>query len=161
DGGGFDELELLATRHQQSLAGARLRTRGAYGVAKLRRAAAFAQTLQGFLEPVAVVGLQKIVDRVQVERTDGVLVEGRHEHQQWRRVAFELCGDFETGEAGHLDVEKYHVGLQRLDGRGRGETVRRLAGNLEVALRADPAAQLVARRGFVVDDEHAHHHNGS
>ena len=32
-----------------------------------------------------------------------------------------------------------------------------LRGDLEIALRGDPAAQLVARRGFVVGDEHPDH----
>ena len=48
-------------------------------------------------------------------------------------------------------------GCELVDRGGGGKAVRGLAGDLDVGVLAQPAAQLVARRRFVVDDEHADH----
>ena len=154
---GLDELELLAARYQQSLAGACLGARDLYRGGCRRCAAPLAQTVQALFQPVTVVGFQQIVDGVEVEGANGVFVVGGHEHQQRRGITFELRRDFKTGEPRHLDVEKHRVGFQAVDRGCRGETVRRLACDIDVSMDAKPAAQLVAGRGFIVDDEHPDH----
>jgi hypothetical protein len=109
------------------------------------------------VEPVLVVRLEQIVDGVEIERAHGVLVERGHEHDQRRALGFELRDDLETTEAGHLHVDEHHIRRERLDRERGGEAIARLARDLDVGLFAKPAAQFVARRGFVVHDEHAHH----
>ena len=140
----LDELQPFAARHQQSLAGTRLRARRVdRGASRACRAAAAREcALQRLLQAVPVVGLEQIVDRVQVEGPDGVLVECRHEYQQRRGVALELRGDFEAGQSGHLDVEEHDVGRERFDGRGGGEAIGGFAGDLDVGVFASQRRSL-------------------
>ena len=60
--------------------------------------------------------LQQVVDGVDLERLDGVLVEGGHEHQRRRRRRSRSSRRRATSkpaQARHLDVEEHEVGLVR------------------------------------------------
>ena len=85
-----------------------------------------ANARQRLQQAVLVVRLEQIIDRAQLERPDGVLVERRHENQQRRGGLLELGGDLEARQAGHLDVEKYDIGLRSSDRLRRIESIRAL-----------------------------------
>ena len=93
----------------------------------------------------------------EIECLDRVLVVGGDEHQQRRQRGLELRRHFQAAHAGHLDIEEHGVGLQACD-RGRGfDAVAAFSNQCDIGLLGEPAAQFVARRSFVVDDEDAHH----
>jgi hypothetical protein len=57
-------------------------------------------------------GLEKVVERLHVERADRVFVVGREEHHGRHSLHRAAADDFERIGAWHLDVEKNHVRLQ-------------------------------------------------
>ena len=64
-------------------------------------------------------------------------------------------GDLETGQPGHLDVEKHQVRAGSADGLQRLEAVAGLADDLDAAHLVEQVAQLVPRQLLVVDDDGA------
>ena len=98
-------------------------------------------------------GLEQVVRGVLLEGADGVLVEGGDEDEQ--RRPFQGLGSgqhVETVLAGHLDVLKHQVGaalgndVQGFLGRGGPD-------GFHVRMGLEQVGQLVAGRGFVVDDQ--------
>ena len=69
-------------------------------------------------------GLQQIVERVDLERAQGILVVGRREDEE--RHALEALEQIEATAAGHGDVEEQHVDRQLREARLRLVGVRRL-----------------------------------
>ena len=106
------------------------------------------------LEPRRIHRLQQVVDRVHLERLDGVLIVRRDEDDVRRRVRLEHPPrDLEAGQPRHLDVEEHDVRLQAVDGRQRLDAVAGLADDLDAADLAEQVAQLVARELLVVHED--------
>ena len=112
------------------------------------------------LEPRRIDRLQQIVDRVDLERLDRVLIEGRDEDDVRRRAAAveHPARHLEAGQPRHLHVEKHDIGLQPLDRRQRLDAVAGLADDLDAADLPEQVAQLVARQLLVVDEHGAQVH---
>jgi hypothetical protein len=63
------------------------------------------------LQAIRLDRLEEVVDRVDVERLDGVLVVRRDEHELGLHVGLqEPTGDLEAGQPGHLHVQQDEVG---------------------------------------------------
>jgi len=86
-----------------------------------------------------------------------MLIEGGDEDQQRGAGRLELRRHFQAAQPGHLDIQEHHVRLLPGDRRRGREPVGGLADERDVRLRGEPAAQLVAGRCFVVDDEYPDH----
>ena len=99
-------------------------------------------------------GLQKVVERVDLEGLDGVLVVGGGEDHLGQ--FFEAFQQFEAGHAGHLDVEEEKVGRELRDHRERFLAVARFAGDLDLGMLQQQAAQLQAGKALIVDDQGFH-----
>ena len=122
------------------------------------RAQPAARPGQRLLEPRRVHRLEQVIDGVDLERLDGVLVEGGDEHQRRRLLllAFEQApGHLEPAQPGHLDVEEDQVRLVTVDGGQRLDAVARLRHDFHVAELLELVAQLVARELLVVTTMHA------
>ena len=112
------------------------------------------RALDGRFEPRRIDGLQQIIDRVHFERFDGVLIVRRHEDDVRRRLRVDHAPrDFESRQAGHLDVEKHDVGLQPGDRRDGFDAVAGLTDDLDAADLAEQEAQLVARQLLIVHED--------
>src|SRR5262249_54391556 len=64
--------------------------------------------------------------------------------------------ELEAVRAGHLDVEKDHVGTALFSGANRLIHIRRLADDLHIVMFAEQAAESAAREAFVVHNERLH-----
>ncbi len=102
-------------------------------------------------------GFSMIVDGIQLERTDGVGIEGSHEHEQRRLILFKLGRNLQARQPRHLDVEKCHIGRGAADGRGGKRSHPRVGRRLDVALLTEPECQLRTRRPFILRDERPDH----
>jgi hypothetical protein len=110
-------------------------------------------------EPRLIHRLHQVVDGVDLERLDGVLVEGGHEDDVRRGlVLHHAARHLEAVEPRHLDVEEHDVRLQPFDGRQRFDAVAGLADDFDAADLAEQVAELVARQLFVVDEHGAQVH---
>ena len=123
-----------------------------------RRRAAGATRWTRLLEPRRLDRLQQVVDRVHLERLDGVLVERRDEDDVARRARSATMRRATSNPVrpGHLDVEEDDVGPQPLDERRAPR--RRCSAwptTVDAADLAEQEAQLVARQLLVVDDHGA------
>ena len=104
-------------------------------------------------EPRRIDRLQQVVDRVDLERLDGVLIVRGDEDDLRRRVVAEHPPrDLEAGEPRHLDVQEHDVGLQLVDRGQRLDTVAGLADHLDAADLIEQVAQLVAGQLLVVHE---------
>ena len=114
-------------------------------------------TGERLLEPAGVDRLQQVVDRVDLERLDGVFVEGRdeYEHRRLLRAFDEPPRHFESAEAGHLDVEEHEVRLVLLDCGQCLQAVARVRHDLHIVQLLELVAQLVAGELLVVHDHHS------
>lgn len=106
-------------------------------------------------EPLGPHRLEHVVDRVQVERVDGVLFVGGHEHHRRRLLEpAEHLRELQAAQPGHLHVEEHRVDVglpQRAQAVGRGAAGDDLA---DPVVGAEQEAELVERRLLVVDDQH-------
>src|SRR3954470_23741926 len=83
-------------------------------------------------EPRRFHGLQKIVDRVDLEGFDRMLIVGRDEHEV--RVypgSKKPASDLEAGQAGHLNVEQDEVRRMLVDRAQRVDAIGRLTHELD------------------------------
>ena len=111
------------------------------------------------LEPRLVDRLQQVVDRVDLERLDGVLIVRRDEDDVRPVLRVEHPPrHLEPGQPGHLHVEKHDVGLQAIDGRERLDPVARLPDHLDAPHLPEEVAQFVPRQLFVVHQHGAQVH---
>src|SRR5919204_491092 len=86
------------------------------------------------LQPLGVDRLQEVVDRVHLERLDRVLiVRGDEDDVRGRARIEEPPRDLESGQSGHLHVEKDDVGLQPIDRRESLDAVAGLADDFDAA----------------------------
>jgi hypothetical protein len=114
-----------------------------------------ASALDRHLQPRLIHRFQQIVDRVDLERFDGVLVVGGDEDDLRRGVPVEQAArDLEAGQARHLHVEEHHVGLQPLNRRQRFDAVPGVADDLDTTHLSQQVAELVPGELLVV------HHDG-
>ena len=105
----------------------------------------------GTAEPFQVVRLEEVVECVHFERTERVLIERRHEHDRGKNFRVERANYVEPGAFRHLDVEKHHIGLQRLDLRDRVRAITRLAENRHAPDLREHGTQQVACERLVVN----------
>ncbi len=151
-----DELDDLL---QLLVADARARPRGVTASASIDGNAA-PRALQRDLEPRRVDRLQQVVDRVDLERLDRVLIVGRDENDMGRRAGVEHpARHLESGQPGHLDVQKHQIRLQPVDRFQRFDPVARLADDFDAADLAEQIAQLIPRQLLVVDDDRLQIHD--
>src|SRR5690606_24003852 len=109
-------------------------------------------------QSLATVRLHDVVDRVQVERGDGVVVVGRDEHDC--RSAPELrqnTREVESGQPRHPDVEEHGVdvlALQQAQGRGSVARGEHLA---DPVVLLEQERELGQRRWLVVNRQDREH----
>ena len=95
--------------------------------------------------------LQEVVDGVHLERLDRMLIVRRHEDDMRIGATIdEPACHFESGQAGHLHVQKHDVGVKTIDGRQRFEAVAGFADHLHAADAAEQIPQLIACQLLVV-----------
>ena len=113
-----------------------------------------ARARDGVRETSWIDRLEDVVDRVNVERGDGVLIERRHEDHE-RCWPIERTEHAEAVDARHLHVEQHDVRVVRRDERDRLAAVRRLAHDLDVRLFAEQSTKPLPGERLIVDDEDA------
>ena len=104
-------------------------------------------------KPLAIVGLQQIVERLYIERLDSVLGVGSGEYDV---RGFRAANGLEYIEAAvrpQLDVEIDDVRFASGDFRNRALHRIRLRNDLEFRQRRQKTHQLGARRRLVIDDD--------
>ena len=84
------------------------------------------------LESILIDRLQEIVDRPGLKSANGILVVRGDKYDQWERLVGNLREEFETGDAGHLNVEKHQIRLVGADGGERVAGARALGDDFEV-----------------------------
>ena len=110
---------------------------------------------QRILETLAVVRLQQVVKRVDLERLQRVLVEGGDEDDVRLRV--DAFRELEPGEPGHADVEERDVGRLVVDSAQRFEPVGRERQHLELRPQGrEPQPQMLGEIRLVVGDDGAY-----
>ena len=117
----------------------------------LLRADAGARAIERLGEALGAERLQQVVDRVHLERADGVAVVGGDENDG--DVAADELEHVEPVELRHLDVEHQQIGLQLGRCFHRLESVRALGDDLDVGVVGQPLAKNPARERFVIDDD--------
>src|SRR5690606_5081530 len=91
DGCCIDKLQPLTVRYEQALARRRPCSSNRYRCrAGLMGAQPLSDALHGARKAIQVVRLEKIVDRIEIERLHRMLVKGGHEHDQRRARWLEL-----------------------------------------------------------------------
>src|SRR5208283_1299795 len=113
------------------------------------------KALHGGGEPCRVDGLEKVVERIELEGLHRELVVGRREDHV-RHRGLEGLEELHPGLARHLHVEEEDVGLERRHLLAGLLGVGRLARHPDLRVRHEQAPQLVAREALVVDQERLH-----
>jgi hypothetical protein len=102
---------------------------------------------------------QQIVDGAALERIDGVLVIGGDKDDLGRRT--DLSGGrshLQSGQAGHPDIEKGHLGSMRVDRLQRAGTVLALGNDLELGpCLAQGIEQRFAQQRLVFSHDRLNH----
>ena len=93
-----------------------------------------ARAFERLLEARLVERLEQEVQRVDLERADGMFVVRGHEDDGRHVVAVEVLDDIEAVHAGHLHVEEHEVGLLALDRLDGARAVGALADDFDVGL---------------------------
>jgi hypothetical protein len=104
--------------------------------------------------------LQKIVERVHLERAQRVPVVGGNEHDRREVCRGDARDDIEPVEPWHLHVEEHEVRAQRENRVHRRLAIAGLADDLDVLFPPEADAQPFARKRLVVDEhgtDHARH----
>ena len=78
------------------------------------------------MEPLSVEGLQQIVQRVHIERAEGVAIVSGDEHDRRHPLRADSFQYRETVHLRHLDVQEQELGILPLNRRNRLFTVRAL-----------------------------------
>lgn len=89
---------------------------------------------EGEGEAIFFDGLHEVIDGVDGEGLQGVLIIGGDEDDGGGGGGGNGCGDFETGESGHLDIEEDGIGFECGDGFEGGEAVGCFADDLDVGV---------------------------
>jgi hypothetical protein len=103
-------------------------------------------------EAFPVDGLQKVVDRVDVERTHGVSVVRGYEDRERHFVDADRLDDRKTVHFGHLNVEQNEVRGEFVDGGDRGTSGIALSDDLHVWQLVEPRPQATTRKRLVIHD---------
>ena len=117
-----------------------------------------ADPVQRRRQPVLLDRLHQIVDRLRLERAQGMLVIGGDEHEQRRLDLHHPGNDRKSVEARHLDVEEDEVGLVGLDRADRLAAVGGGGDDLHVVMRLEAQAKPLGRQRLVVDEDGANGH---
>ena len=112
--------------------------------------------IERLLEPLAAERLEQVVERVHVERAEGELVVGRHEHDRRHPLGSHGGDDAEAVELGHLHVEEDEVGPVPLDRAHRFGAAGTGGDHLHVGLLAEQRRQPLARHRLIVRDDRAY-----
>ncbi len=112
-----------------------------------------ARPLDCGVQPLARKGLHEVVDRVGLERLQGVAVEGGDEDDRGEVLGLDARQDAEAVEARHLHVEEHEVRLPLADRLHGLEAVAALTDDLDVGFVLEPVAHPLARQRFIVDDQ--------
>ncbi len=119
------------------------------------RAAFFAKPLADpvhrLSKAVLIDRLHEIIDRLRIERPQGVLIIGGHEHEQRRLDVHQPLDDRETIEARHLHVEEDEVRLVGLDLADRFTAVGGGRDNFDIIEGLQPQLEALGGERFVVD----------
>src|SRR5712671_1215782 len=119
-----------------------------------RPADALLEARHGRSEPGRIGGLEHVVRGSLLERGEGVLVVGRHEHDM--AAAAHLARHLEAGEPRHLDVEEQHVGRMRFDLPQGRDAVARLRDDVKIRPeRAEQLRELLAQQRLVLGNDGA------
>ena len=116
-----------------------------------------ARVAEGVPEPFRVDRLQQEVHGVHGERPDRVLVVRRDEDDERDLLRFEFLEHLEPVEHGHLHVEQHEIGPKRPDRAHRLRPVEAHAGDLDVGLAGEQAAQALDGQRLVVHEQGADH----
>ena len=109
-------------------------------------------------QPVLLDRLHQIIDRLRLERAQGMFVIGGDEHEQGRLDLHHPRNHRETVEAGHLDVEEDEVGLVGLDRPDRLAAVGGGGDDFHVVMRLQAQAEALRRQRLIVDEDGADGH---
>ena len=150
-------LRAVADQHpfERPAAGGGLPQHGVHG-RRRGGSGACARVRQRDVEPLLAERLEQVIDRVHLERLDGVLLEGGDEDDSRGQCRARQFQHFKPVQLRHLDVEEHQVGPQFGDRLDRFEAVGAFADNVDVGMKAEVFAQYPARKLFVVDDDHPH-----
>jgi hypothetical protein len=83
------------------------------------------------------------------------LGQRRDHHHRHRPQPHQPLEKVEAVHFRHLDVEREHVRIERLDHLARHQRVGRGADHFEIALAIDDVGQQAAHQRRVIDDQHA------
>ncbi len=121
-----------------------------------RPARGFAQRRR---QPLGAHRLEKIVERVELERLQRVALVGGHENHRRRLLErHEVARHFQAADTRHLDVQQKDLGAACRHGLERLQAVARLAHDFGRDIRGDVSQQLLhalARRRLVIGNEYA------
>lgn len=110
---------------------------------------------QRIAEAIAIEGLQKIIDRMDVERAERVAVERGHEDHERHAIGSDRVDHVEPRAARHLHVEEDQARAELLDRGDRGAAVGALLDDGDPGLIGEQHAQPLTSKRFVVGDHHS------
>ncbi|MNC40550.1 hypothetical protein D3C75_892670 [compost metagenome] len=112
------------------------------------------QALQRFAQPLRFRRLQQIVKRMFFKGLHRVFVIGGQKDDVRHTIGIEHAYHLQPGDARHLDIQKHHVRLQAMDPANGLYRIGAFADNRDAIFRLQQMPQVIARGGFVIDNQY-------
>ena len=106
---------------------------------------------------LVIVRLEKIIERVNLERLQREFIVRGDEHDFRQRRTKRRC-HLKSVHLGHLHVEENDIRMQAFDGRDRFRSVVRFANHLEIGRLPQKPQHLSPRRAFIVNQQRPNRH---
>src|SRR5215207_11299376 len=103
-------------------------------------------------QALLVERFEEVIDRVDLERAEGVLVVGRYENHRRHRLHADGLDDLEAADFGHLHVEEDQVRPESADGLDRLAAVGALGDDLDLRV-VEQNLDALPRQLHVVNDD--------
>ena len=107
-------------------------------------------------QSIGIDRLEDVIERVHLERSDGVPIVGRDENHQRHRIDADLLYDFERARPTELDVEEHDVGLSIANGRHGLPAATALSDACHARELRELPAKPTAGDRLVIDNEDLH-----
>jgi len=107
---------------------------------------------QRLLKPVTIKRLEEIIERADVEGTQGVVVESRHEDDHGERRRIGRLENLEAIESGHLNVQKKQIDVVTSESLGRLGAILAVRDDRVSFAAVEHCPQALARKRLVVGD---------